>query len=713
MGFSKLKDYVKGGYSSARESVQKKIHDQKKKAALDVLSEMGMRANVSQKEEEKIVNPAYDLIFTKYAKGGDVNGEYVVVGIPDLKKLTTLTKLEFVLDNKFYEIKDVNDSFVITDKGNVKWEDVSDRKFPDEDGVMIAFGENLDNFFMFKLTDEERAAHPYNNWMHAKADFEDAWRDMEDAMMEKGGSIKKGWTDIHSFRGENAEKRADEYIQNHISYWKGEVKAEELRKRFSPHGGEDYKGEWVVQRMLPVYEKGGTVKSKVIDAVNKYEEYVLSEYYKAKASINNSDHRNADKINNVISEFTRFSNGYHISNRPVHPSDVTDKHIKKFFGWIKKDIRTSINDADAKYIVDEASQMLHKFTLAISPSHSEAAIYSDNIADELVKLGGEEKYANGGSVGRTYRLIPYKDMSVPNMIEPVYEKTETFTGDYDDAIAKAQQILDSDSIFRQVNINRVGKTILASKKAAVVSSKGVTRFENGGIIQELQNKWDVINEQVKFAVVRAVGLDVAIRHKNREYIVSPYRLLESAVYKNMLAVKEIDKKVFYSAIAEANSIEETYRDSGEGIGSSDMNHFIKSFLDDAELKTAWVKNSLQRVDANGKVITIKNDLPSSTMFEDGGFVGGFAGGAYVVRGNDGDFLSAGYDKEDGRLYSFGSDHTRASLFTRNDAEWVVKAINDNQPQFKNTVIFNSKPYIQKYSEVINNAPLIKKFFWWW
>ena len=54
MGFSKLKDYVKGGYSSARESVQKKIHDQKKKAALDVLSEMGMRANVSQKEEEKI-----------------------------------------------------------------------------------------------------------------------------------------------------------------------------------------------------------------------------------------------------------------------------------------------------------------------------------------------------------------------------------------------------------------------------------------------------------------------------------------------------------------------------------------------------------------------------------------------------------------------------------------------------------------------------------
>jgi hypothetical protein len=43
-------------------------------------------------------------------------------------------------------------------------------------------------------------------------------------------------------------------------------------------------------------------------------------------------------------------------------------------------------------------------------------------------------------------------------------------------------------------------------------------------------------------------------------------------------------------------------------------------LDGAGLKTDFVNNRLERVDANGNMITLKNELPSSTMFAKGGSV---------------------------------------------------------------------------------------------
>jgi hypothetical protein len=78
--FDKIKHYgkkglekTKQGYGKAKEYTKKQIHDQKKKITLDVLAEMGMRENVSRKEEEKIVNPAYDLVYDRYAKGGKLS----------------------------------------------------------------------------------------------------------------------------------------------------------------------------------------------------------------------------------------------------------------------------------------------------------------------------------------------------------------------------------------------------------------------------------------------------------------------------------------------------------------------------------------------------------------------------------------------------------------------------------------------------------------
>lgn len=65
-------DAAKKGYAKAEKYTKNKIHDQKKKIALDVLSETAKRAGVTKKEEEFIINPAYDMVYEKFDKGGEV-----------------------------------------------------------------------------------------------------------------------------------------------------------------------------------------------------------------------------------------------------------------------------------------------------------------------------------------------------------------------------------------------------------------------------------------------------------------------------------------------------------------------------------------------------------------------------------------------------------------------------------------------------------------
>lgn len=70
--FSKLSDKTSELYGKSKKAVNDKLHDRKKQTALEVLAEMGMLASVSQKDEERIINPAYDLVHDKYAAGGTI-----------------------------------------------------------------------------------------------------------------------------------------------------------------------------------------------------------------------------------------------------------------------------------------------------------------------------------------------------------------------------------------------------------------------------------------------------------------------------------------------------------------------------------------------------------------------------------------------------------------------------------------------------------------
>ena len=81
---------------------------------------------------------------------------------------------------------------------------------------------------------------------------------------------------------------------------------------------------------------------------------------------------------------------------------------------------------------------------------------------------------------------------------------------------------------------------------------------------------------MKFAL--AIGLDKANRILSRDWAVSPYNLLSSAVLKGFITIDDIDKNLVEEAINEAEDVDSYYKDSGQGIGSSDMNAFIRNML---------------------------------------------------------------------------------------------------------------------------------------
>ena len=120
----------------------------------------------------------------------------------------------------------------------------------------------------------------------------------------------------------------------------------------------------------------------------------------------------------------------------------------------------------------------------------------------------------------------------------------------------------------------------------------------------MRSALELLNIKVKSRIVEAVGIDNAVQYLFRDYDVSPLDLITRAVRNGLLELDEINQDLFWSAIMEAERVTEDYRDSGEGIGSSDITYFTKAMLDDAGYKTGFVNNRLERLDENGNVLQI-------------------------------------------------------------------------------------------------------------
>jgi hypothetical protein len=123
-------------------------------------------------------------------------------------------------------------------------------------------------------------------------------------------------------------------------------------------------------------------------------------------------------------------------------------------------------------------------------------------------------------------------------------------------------------------------------------------------LEKMRNSYNLLEMKVKARIASAIGIDDAIRIMGNDYAFHPFDLITSAVRSGLLELDEINRDLVYSALMEAENVTEDYRDSGEGIGSSDMTYFTKSVLDGAGYKTGFINNRLNRVDEDGNELVI-------------------------------------------------------------------------------------------------------------
>ena len=120
----------------------------------------------------------------------------------------------------------------------------------------------------------------------------------------------------------------------------------------------------------------------------------------------------------------------------------------------------------------------------------------------------------------------------------------------------------------------------------------------------MRNSYNLLEMKVKARIASAIGIDDAIRIMGNDYAFHPFDLITSAVRSGLLELDEINRDLVYSALMEAENVTEDYRDSGQGIGSSDMTYFTKNVLDGAGYKTGFINNRLKRVDEKGNELVI-------------------------------------------------------------------------------------------------------------
>jgi len=83
----------------------------------------------------------------------------------------------------------------------------------------------------------------------------------------------------------------------------------------------------------------------------------------------------------------------------------------------------------------------------------------------------------------------------------------------------------------------------------------------------------------------------------REWVVHPQQLIDKALRLDLITRKEArSRDLMVEAQMEAEQLNDIYLGSGQGFGSSDMNHSIHSMLRGVRgINVDWVKNRLTRI----------------------------------------------------------------------------------------------------------------------
>jgi hypothetical protein len=129
--------------------------------------------------------------------------------------------------------------------------------------------------------------------------------------------------------------------------------------------------------------------------------------------------------------------------------------------------------------------------------------------------------------------------------------------------------------------------------------------EGGKTLESIRKEIDERNMKIRFKIALVIGLDKALKYLDMDYVISPFKLIEASVSKGFITIDEIDENIWRAARIEADEINDYYRGSDEGIGSSDINAFVSNMLNEAGIKVSVVDGRYTRM-AEGGFISYAN-----------------------------------------------------------------------------------------------------------
>jgi hypothetical protein len=384
----------------------------------------------------------------------------------------------------------IGDSGIITDKNSMFV------------GKMALITGDLGN--MYEVQVGERTTIVKKNGINIIAD--------EDSYYAKGGEFRGGiryvdgkeleWVDIMSFDiadyGEKeAEKKAYDYIEKSISYWKGELNKSDFKVRKSANG-KDFEGSWVVMRQYPKYAKGGEVGKDYVFVGNtmmngeykpvykKDNKYYLKYYNPTKYNFLADE---KDIKNYRIGRATdTFSKGGQTSNYEVHLEAVPNRDYDQ--SYYRANVKVSKLKKSAKSI-DEAVSIVKNFIEDNdlgSGNFIPAKLYKNGKQIGFISYNGrvwnndqsEMSYAKGGEVSNNFRgidLFEDYEMQEPKLRKIVQKINDAYDEDEVNTKFLQSRLDEAEKIGYTFEIDMDGSAYgLRPKEVEITELKG---FEEG------------------------------------------------------------------------------------------------------------------------------------------------------------------------------------------------------------------------------------------
>lgn len=224
-------------------------------------------------------------------------------------------------------------------------------------------------------------------------------------------------------------------------------------------------------------------------------------------------------------------------------------------------------------------------------------------ADTLTIIKGGEQVFDYDPVTKDFTLVSI-GLSYPDQIE-LDDFLEDSKGvserQYTPELIKVIEVIKENEDISEI-VNELKSKGLIQKYNYTMADGGEVDFSKK--MAKMRSAYENLDMIVKSKIAMAIGIDNAVSIMDYDYVVHPFHLIKGAVSSGLLEIDEINGDLVGSAIQEAERIDEDYRDSGEGIGSSDITYFTKSMLRDAGYKTEFINHTLKRVDDDGNELVI-------------------------------------------------------------------------------------------------------------